>query len=992
MNHHESQNIEQEYYTIQKVLLPVDNSNAELYLRFINGFAGIDEHQVVMEKGAKVSFNTYFNSFYQNYWEECTTLISDLVLQIEFSGAIRVEIFRDTNNGTCRLINWKKCRSGKDEKETVHIPIMYDAGLSVGGRLFIEIKADKNSKISNIIFQTSDTPRQKPSLTLTISTHNREKVLYRSLKNILSHTDLLSSLAKIIVVNQGSPFVYNGLVELIGCTDLIKLIEPDGQKSESCISLVVRECLEYREATHHVLMADNAFIDACVLSNLKDFLSYVSPDIVVTSHMLDILRPWLLYSADAIATPYSQAHNDSIDLRDLDALASFNKYHLANDTPRWLCAFPTGHLKEVTVPTAISSRADEVELGFQFRETGIRTVAVPGIAVWHDKPVIDRKCYSLQEIMLPVEKTISELYLRIINGNVEVDNHQLVMGPGAKVSFNTYFNSFYESYWTECTAIEDIVLRVEFSGSIHVEIFRDTKHQGVSRIFNGKLSSDGAAKTLTDIQLCRDDGLSEAGRLFVDLTAEVASKIRNIVFQTTTSPIHEPSITLGICTFNREPFLYRNLNAILNYKDALQSIEKIIVVNQGPSFTNKELAALIDRSDLIKLVEQKNFGGCGGFTRTMHESLEFHDATHHVLMDDDAVIDPRILHNLENFLAYASRDIVVGGHMLDLLRPWVLYEAGANVKPNSRIKLLHHNIDLRSLESLLVFNKCHFVDYNAWWFCAIPTKHIKEARFPAPIFIRGDDMEYGVRLQEKGVKTVAMPGIAVWHEPFYVKVGGWQIYYDLRNRLIMASVYPHRFSLESPKNVIWLMMQALALHDYFGARLICKALQDYLKGPSLFETDAEAIHKEVTQLGKILSPESVGSTEGFNKPKLTSMPKSDLSTALLLVRRIMTLLLSFNAGERKPMLLMDNEASVANVGPFPYVKTNAIGSYRLLYRPNRIKLQSLLVLCLKTFAAYLRNRKQAAEAWRMDIDRLRSGKAWAKVFNAEGAAADSDIA
>jgi hypothetical protein len=158
----------------------------------------------------------------------------------------------------------------------------------------------------------------------------------------------------------------------------------------------------------------------------------------------------------------------------------------------------------------------------------------------------------------------------------------------------------------------------------------------------------------------------------------------------------------------------------------------------------------------------------------------------------------------------------------------------------------------------------------------------------------------------------------------------------------------------------------------------------------LFDTDSETLHKEVIQLGKTLSPESVGSTEGLQKPKVTSMPKSDLATALLLVRKISTIMLSFHAGKRKPMLLMDNEASVVNVGAFPYVKTNAIGSYRLLYRPNHAKLRSLLILCLSTFKDYLVHRKQAAKAWRSDIDRLRSGTTWAKVFGAEGKVTDAD--
>ncbi|TAN52219.1 MAG: glycosyltransferase family 2 protein [Methylococcaceae bacterium] len=596
--------------------------------------------------------------------------------------------------------------------------------------------------------------------------------------------------------------------------------------------------------------------------------------------------------------------------------------------------------------------------------------------------LVEQKYHPLQDVLLPEgKKNVTDLYLRMLTGYTELDEQCLAMEKGAKVSFNTYFNSFYESYWVECTNVRELILQVEYSGSVLVEVFRDTKNHGCHRINWKKLSSGRTKQSLIKISMFGLSGLGEAGRLFLDIIAEKDSKIGRITFLTDQPPTHEPLITLGICTFNREPFLYRNLQEILSYSDVIKSIEKVIVVNQGPDFVDQELTDLIEKSDLIKLIKQRNLGGCGGFTRTMHECLEFHDATHHVLMDDDAFLDARILRNLEYFLGYADKNIVVGGHMLDLLRPWVLYEAGAIVKRNSRIKSMHHNIDLRALGSLLVFNRCHYSDYNAWWFCAIPTEHIEEVQFPAPIFIRGDDMEFGIRLQEKGVKTVALPGIAVWHEPFYIKVGGWQLYYDLRNRLIMASVYPNRFALETPKGVLWMLLRALAINDYLEVNLYCKAIQDYLKGPSLFDTDAEEIHNEVSQLSKAWSPEVLTNAEDLKRPrKIKSMPKSELKRTWLLFRRIFSEMFSVNSGKNKPLLLMDHEVSPANVDANPYVKTNGVGSYYLLYRSDRKKHVDLLIMCSKTFYAYLKNRSNAATAWAENIERLRSGEHWSSVF------------
>ena len=49
----------------------------------------------------------------------------------------------------------------------------------------------------------------------------------------------------------------------------------------------------------------------------------------------------------------------------------------------------------------------------------------------------------------------------------------------------------------------------------------------------------------------------------------------------------------------------------------------------------------------------------------------------------------------------------------------------------------------------------------------VPTERFRDDRaigLPAPVFIRGDDFEYGQRLARAGVPTVTLPGIAVWHD------------------------------------------------------------------------------------------------------------------------------------------------------------------------------------------------------------------------------------
>jgi galactofuranosylgalactofuranosylrhamnosyl-N-acetylglucosaminyl-diphospho-decaprenol beta-1,5/1,6-galactofuranosyltransferase len=592
----------------------------------------------------------------------------------------------------------------------------------------------------------------------------------------------------------------------------------------------------------------------------------------------------------------------------------------------------------------------------------------------------------VQDILLPSNKLVSELYIRMLSGYVEFDDERLLLDRDTKVSFNTYFNSFYESYWAECTDLSDLQLSIELSGDVVIEIFRDSVSLGCKLIEWKQINSDVMAVCNVKIPIASKDSLGlggphYSGRIFVDIYARRETTIRSIGFKTKDTPRNHPKITLGICTFNREAYLYKNLFELEQFAEATNSIDEIILVNQGKPFANEALRNLVNQSGNIRLIEQGNLGGCGGFTRTMYESLEREGVTHHVLMDDDANIDVRILANLESFLAHLSKDYVVGGHMLDLFQPWMLYEAGANVKANSRVKPLHHNIDLRRIDALHPFLNFHHADYNAWWFCAIPVKHIREAQFPAPIFIRGDDMEYGVRLQEKGVKTVAMPGIAVWHEPFYAKVGGWQVYYDFRNRMIMASAYPHRFSMESQGFLERVLFGALASHNYQEASLVIQAINDFLKGPALMNEGAELIHEKISVLARECAPQSVEHLEGYAPVAGKPMPAKRLRITALIAKRIMAVMFLGGIGrKRQTRLCMDNQANNATIGNFPYVKTNGPNTYRLLYAPNAVCLMKLLWKGVGALRAYRKNSEVAASKWRDGMNDLRGRDRWEQIF------------
>jgi galactofuranosylgalactofuranosylrhamnosyl-N-acetylglucosaminyl-diphospho-decaprenol beta-1,5/1,6-galactofuranosyltransferase len=242
-------------------------------------------------------------------------------------------------------------------------------------------------------------------------------------------------------------------------------------------------------------------------------------------------------------------------------------------------------------------------------------------------------------------------------------------------------------------------------------------------------------------------------------------------------------------------------------------------------------------------------------------------------------------------------------------------------------------------------------------------------------------MEYGLRLQKLGVATVAMPGIAVWHEPFYVKAGGWQTYYDFRNRFILASAYPERFRLETPSFMLLIMMKALAVHDYQEAALIQMAVEDFLKGPALFDEESSVkIHERVAALNKRFQPLSVDGNKKYKGPKLRENPKKRLRRTLKIVRRLLAVLLSGRRKAEADLLFMDRDVHIGNIGVYAYVKTNGIRSFHLQYSPDRESLKYLLKGCMSAYLRYRSHSRETAKKWNEDLPRFRKTAWWGSIF------------
>ena len=411
---------------------------------------------------------------------------------------------------------------------------------------------------------------------------------------------------------------------------------------------------------------------------------------------------------------------------------------------------------------------------------------------------------------------------------------------GDEVSFATYFNAFPASYWRRWTVLSSVVLGLRVSGRGRVDIYRSKADGSIIHV-TGTTTTGGDRELEFELDLTP---FEDGGWYWFDVTADdEAFTIHEAAWSAPQAPIEDASLTIGICTFNRPDDCVAALTALANDAVVRGLVSKVIVADQGDKKVRDaagfpSVAAVL--GDQLHLVEQPNLGGSGGFSRTMYEMLTRTEATHHILLDDDVLLEPDSIARAFSFASFTKRPMLVGGQMLALQDRSVLHTMGEVVArdlffwraaPNTHYA---HDFAKESLRKSADLHRRVDVDYTGWWMCLIPRATIERQGLALPLFIKWDDAEYGLRAAENGFPTVTLPGVAVWHLSWSDKddTAGWQAYFHTRNRLVAAALHtPFKRGGKLLRDTFKFDLKFLIMLQYATAALHHRAYEDFLAGP-----------------------------------------------------------------------------------------------------------------------------------------------------------------
>jgi glycosyltransferase involved in cell wall biosynthesis len=456
--------------------------------------------------------------------------------------------------------------------------------------------------------------------------------------------------------------------------------------------------------------------------------------------------------------------------------------------------------------------------------------------------------FLLQRLVLPRAETTEPLLYVRTHGDVSFVNETAVLIKGAEISFDTSFGVFAAGRWKRLTSVDCLSVTVHASGSGRIELVGvRSVARGLSLqekiIASAGISSSG--KTTLEVP---DFAKSSIGTYFIRVSAEQSDVVvSGGQWTTKTTAPREVRLSLSITTFNRQDYVKPTVAKVLQLVENVDSLRdrmRILVVDNARNI-NFDTAP----NAPIKVVQNPNLGGAGGFARGIIHLRDEGWSTHVLLMDDDITLEPEALVRTFALFTFAcDANLCIHGAMLSEEQAWMQFEAGSKYRWRSLypLRAIGREDDLR--ERKLALRDAHEKKfaYTAWWYTAFPISITRDN--PLPVFVRGDDVAFG--LMHTGKHSVTLNGVIVWHADFGLKNNPSSLFYEKRNFAIVDTlVFANHHWWHLARRFIALSFRNLFSMRYASVEYMIRGVRAYLAGPdALMATDHSALHDELRKV------------------------------------------------------------------------------------------------------------------------------------------------
>lgn len=453
-----------------------------------------------------------------------------------------------------------------------------------------------------------------------------------------------------------------------------------------------------------------------------------------------------------------------------------------------------------------------------------------------------------------------DLYYKYKKPAEKKDGSVVLSGASyGKYDFATYFNAFSNQKWRRYTVISNVNLRIIAKGEFIVEYVSYEATPAAPK----RTVIDRIPYSLDDYQTVDyeyPDDCSAALFAF-EITTLSPLDIKEIYYFTRIKEDNLRRVELAVATttFNKEDYIIPNIDLIkreiMSCNEPVASHFSFHVIDNGRTLNVEELS-----SNGVYIHPNPNVGGAGGFTRGIIEAMEQGTkATHVILMDDDVQISAESIKRTYNILALVNdeyADAFISGAMLSFERQDEFYEDIGFVQqrgvygPVKTRAIVSELTDLVRLETVRPKRNHR---YAGWWYCCIPIASVEKQGLPLPLFIRGDDAEYGNRCASR---FITLNGICIWHLTLAYKFrAAFERYQVPRNSLIAQATTGVYDGVDFLRNFRENVQLDLKTFNYDAVELSLQAIEDFMKGPDFLKTvDGGALIGELSKKNDKLVP------------------------------------------------------------------------------------------------------------------------------------------
>jgi galactofuranosylgalactofuranosylrhamnosyl-N-acetylglucosaminyl-diphospho-decaprenol beta-1,5/1,6-galactofuranosyltransferase len=570
-----------------------------------------------------------------------------------------------------------------------------------------------------------------------------------------------------------------------------------------------------------------------------------------------------------------------------------------------------------------------------------------------------------------------------------------------EVSFAAYFNAFPAGYWRRWSTLRTLRLRLDVEGTGRIDVYRSKADASQIHVHGELVQGRRALDIELDLTPSEDGGW-----YWFDISTEDSELMVHSGgwYAPVTAP-GRAAVTIGMPTFNRPTDCVATLRAIGEDELVRSIVTAVVIPDQGVSKVRDQdgfAAAQAVLGDRLRIIDQPNIGGSGGYARVMYEALENTDCEQILYMDDDIVVEPDSILRAVAFSRFARRPMLVGGQMLQVQARSRLHAWG-EVVDRQRMRWnkapgteYDHDFAQHSLRETAWMHRRVEVDYNAWWMCLIPRIVAERIGLPLPLFIKWDDVEYGLRARDAGYPTVTLPGVGIWHMSFADKddATDWQAYFHLRNRLVGAALYgaqarPMAMFADSLKHAL---KHALAM-EYSTLALQEMAIRDFMAGPQALFVKLPTALREVRARCAEFSDGQVMDSQDLPLPtggrlelqRMLKAPTNPVTIGVTLLKRLVHQLrpVDTRAQQRPQLALTRKDARWFVLSGLDGVTVSTADGRGVTYRKRNPQMfRSMLARSLALHRDLAREFPRLRKRYRDAAPHLTDRASWKRVFDA----------